>query len=69
MAPIDEHSLILWIGIAVLVILASTAGMALNRFFTFRAHRRALDELHRQSVEAQSMPLTMSSERMLRNDT
>ncbi len=50
MAPIDERTLLLWLGIVVLVVIVSVIGMLLNRLFTYRAHRRALEELHAQSV-------------------
>lgn len=53
MAPIDERSIILWIGIVALVLLVSVAGMILNRIFTYRAHRRALDEWRLKAVSAE----------------
>lgn len=63
MAPIDERTFFLWIGIVALVALVSVTGMIINRYFTYRAHRRALDELRRQRMATQSMALRMSSER------
>ena len=50
MAPIDERTLLLWLGIVVLVAIVAVIGMLLNRRFTYRAHRRALEELHAQRV-------------------
>lgn len=48
MAPLDERTLLLWLGIILLVITVTVSGMLLNRFFTHRAHRRALAELRRR---------------------
>lgn len=50
MAPIDERTLLLWLGIVVLVVIVSVIGMLLNRLFTYRAHRRALEEVRAQRV-------------------
>lgn len=57
MAPIDERTLLLWLGIVLLVIIVSVAGMLLNRLFTYRAHRRALEELRAQRVSQNAHPL------------
>lgn len=53
MAPIDNRSLILWMGIMLLVVLVSATGMLLNRYLTHRAHRRALDEWRLKAVTAE----------------
>lgn len=37
-----------------LVILVTVTGMLLNRFFTYRAHRRALDALKQRRMPASS---------------
>ncbi|WP_300634730.1 hypothetical protein [uncultured Duncaniella sp.] len=50
MAPLDERTLLLWLGIVLLVILVTVTGMLLNRFFTYRAHRRALDALKQRRM-------------------
>lgn len=61
MTPLDTRDLLMWIAIICLVILVAMTGMYLNRFFIHRAHRRALDELHRKA--AQNIDLSISSER------
>lgn len=53
MAPIDNRSLILWMGIMLLVVLVSATGMLLNRYLTHRAHRRALEEWHLKALTAE----------------
>lgn len=50
MAPIDERTLFLWMGIVALVILTSVTGMLLNRYLTYRAHRKALQALRTDRV-------------------
>ncbi|MCM1521793.1 MAG: hypothetical protein NC039_03970 [Muribaculaceae bacterium] len=50
---LDSHDLLMWGVVIALVILASLTGMWLNRFFTHRAHRRALAELRRRAVMAE----------------
>ena len=47
------HDILMWIAIASLVVLVSTTGMYINRFFIHRAHRRALAELHRRTSESE----------------
>lgn len=44
MNPLDFHELLLWSTIIAIVILAVITGRWINRFLTYRAHRRALDE-------------------------
>lgn len=53
MAPIDNRSLILWMGIMLLVVIVSATGMLLNRYLTHRAHRRALEEWRLKAVTAE----------------
>ena len=53
MAPIDDRSLISWIGIMTLVVLVSTTGMLLNRYLTHRTHRKALEEWRLKAVSAE----------------
>lgn len=53
MAPIDERSFFFWIGIILLVSFVSATGMLLNRYLTFRAHRRALADMHLRAVSAE----------------
>ncbi len=50
MAPIDERTLLLWLGIVILVAAVSVTGMLVNRYLTHRAHRRALEELKSHRV-------------------
>lgn len=52
MAPLDERTLLLWLAIVSLVVLVTVTGMLLNRFFTYRAHRRALAALHERQLVA-----------------
>lgn len=53
MFSLDMHDILMWIAIASLVVLVSTTGMYINRFFIHRAHRRALAELHRRASESE----------------
>lgn len=57
MAPLDERTLLLWLGIVSLVILVTVTGMLINRFFTYRAHRRALDALRQRRLAATDAPI------------
>lgn len=50
---LDTRELLMWGAIIALVLLASATGMWLNRYFTHRAHRRALDELRRRALMAE----------------
>ena len=50
MAPLDERTILLWLAIVLLVVLVTVTGMLLNRFFTYRAHRRALAALHERQI-------------------
>lgn len=59
MFSIDIHAILMWIAIISLVILVSMTGMYLNRFFIYRAHRRALAELHRRATEADEVHSSM----------
>lgn len=59
MFSLDVHAILMWIAIISLVILVSMTGMYLNRFFIHRAHRRALDELHRRATEAERVHTSM----------
>ncbi len=52
MNPLDLHDLLLWSAVVALVVLAVITGRWLNRFLTYRAHRRALDELRRRALES-----------------
>lgn len=52
MEPIDERTLLFWIGIISMVFIVSLAGMLINRYFIYRAHRKAIEELHPQRVSA-----------------
>ncbi len=52
MNPLDFHELLLWSTIIAIVILAVITGRWINRFLTYRAHRRALDELRRRAIES-----------------
>lgn len=53
MFSLNMHDILMWIAIASLVVLVSTTGMYINRFFIHRAHRRALAELHRRASESE----------------
>lgn len=57
MAPLDERTLLLWLGIVLLVILVTVTGMLINRFFTYRAHRRALDALRQRRLASDESPI------------
>lgn len=46
MNPIDEHTFLLWIGLAIIVSAVSATGMIINRYLTHRAHRRAIEQLN-----------------------
>lgn len=50
MAPLDERTLILWLGIVLLVVIVTVTGMLINRYMTYRAHRRALESLRQHRV-------------------
>lgn len=52
MFSLESYDILMWIAIISLVILVAMTGMYINRFFIHRAHRRALAELHRRSIEA-----------------
>lgn len=69
MAPIDDRSFILWIGIMIIVVVVSATGMLLNRYLTYRAHRRALAEwrLKAVSVEYQVSADGASTHSVLKN--
>ncbi len=45
-----SHDIMTWGVIIALVLLTTMTGMWLNRFFTYRAHRRALAELRRRAL-------------------
>lgn len=45
-----SHDIMTWGVIIALVILTTMTGVWLNRFFTYRAHRRALAELRRRAM-------------------
>ncbi|GEM_PF-1970151 len=51
---LDYQDLMMWGVIIALVVLATMTGMWLNRFFTHRAHRRAIAELRRRAMMAES---------------
>ncbi len=68
MSPIDPHSLLLLATLVGLVSLASLVGMLLNRIITYRAHRRALYAIRHDELSLQSIPLTISRERIVRNE-
>ena len=53
MFSLDIHVFFFLFAIASLVVLVSTTGMYINRFFIHRAHRRALAELHRRASESE----------------
>lgn len=61
MFSLDMHDILMWIAIASLVVLVSTTGMYINRFFIHRAHRRALAELHRRASESERANRDVSS--------
>lgn len=58
----------MWGVVIALVLLATLTGMWLNKFFTYRAHRRALAELHRRammsekSINAEPVAVTTEAE-------
>lgn len=52
MQLIASNEFFMWLAIAAMVLLVSVTGMYINRFMTYRAHRRALVELHRRAMEA-----------------
>ncbi len=52
MNPLDLHELLLWTAIVAVVLLSVITGRYINRFLTYRAHRRALDELRRRAIES-----------------
>lgn len=56
MAPLDERTLLLWLGIVLLVILVTVTGMLINRYFTYRAHRRALDAFKQRHISPKDCP-------------
>lgn len=67
MTSIDIREALMWGGVIALVILVTFTGMCINRYFTYRAHRRALAELRsrasmalRGTADAQSMERSMS---------
>ncbi|MCI8998770.1 MAG: hypothetical protein HFJ95_07235 [Muribaculaceae bacterium] len=43
MELLDERTLIIWLIIVAIVAIVSLTGMFLNRFFIYRAHRKALE--------------------------
>ncbi|MCM1355337.1 MAG: hypothetical protein NC212_02905 [Staphylococcus sp.] len=57
MAPLDERTLLLWLGIVILVVIVSVTGMLINRAFIYRSHRRALNEYRAQRVANQARTL------------
>ena len=50
MTPLDIRELCMLGCLIALVALVSFTGMCINRYFIHRAHRRALDELHRRAT-------------------
>ncbi|HBN63066.1 MULTISPECIES: hypothetical protein [Duncaniella] len=50
MAPLDERTLLLWLGIVLLVIIVTITGLLINRYITYRAHRRALESLRHERM-------------------
>ncbi|WP_297063431.1 hypothetical protein [uncultured Duncaniella sp.] len=50
MAPLDERTLLLWLGIVLLVVIVSITGLLINRYITYRAHRRALESLRQERM-------------------
>lgn len=53
MFTFDPHDILMWIAIIGLVLLMARTGMYINRFFIYRAHRRAIAELHRRATKAE----------------
>lgn len=47
---LDYTDLLMWIAIIALVVLTTRTAMWLNRFFIYRAHRKALDHLRRSAM-------------------
>lgn len=45
MELLDERTLLIWLIIVAIVGAVSLTGMFLNRFFIYRAHRKALEEM------------------------
>lgn len=51
MGHIDIQYLLMWGAVMALVFLAARTGMLINSFFIHRAHRKALAELRRRTLE------------------
>ena len=66
MATLDIRTLLLWLGIVSLVILVTVTGMFINRFFTYRAHRRALAALKERSLAAAEAPVMTEAKQYIR---
>lgn len=62
MELLDERTLIIWLVIVALVAIVSLTGMFLNRFFIYRAHRKALEELAQQKKLSRCRVLVQGSE-------
>lgn len=45
MELLDERTLLIWLIIVAIVGAVSLTGMFLNRFFIYRAHRKAIEEM------------------------
>ncbi len=63
------HEILFWSSIIALVILTVVTGRMVNRFLTYRAHRRALAELRRRALSsfpekaAEYSPVAVETER------
>lgn len=68
MAPLEFNSLMQLIVLVSIVSLATLAGLVLNRILTYRAHRKAISTIKHNELTPQSIPLTISSERIVRSD-
>lgn len=51
---LDYSDLLMWIAIIALVILTTRTALWINRMLTYRAHRKALDELRRSAMLTES---------------
>ncbi len=58
MKPLEIQEILLWSTIIALVVLTVVTGRYINRMLTYRAHRRALDELRRRALESQPVSET-----------
>lgn len=62
MELLDERTLVIWLVIVAIVAVVSLTGMFLNRFFIYRAHRKALEELkysHGQQKKVSECPMVV----------